>query len=224
MSLYGRTDSAGDITKAERTVVQDSLNDATVGVPDGVSEKQVLFIDETEAQLAENIARGLNSPGYWAYFEYTDVSGETRHKADLLVALADADINANETQADDQYAADVSATITFTSIAWTVPDANGDFVVGDAVANAADVVATVDGGGNVLYEWQRRSPSSGRWTRITATLDGGAYLGFNTPQLTIQPSLWAADNSADGYEYRVKLNSDNGATEVFSTVLTLTEA
>jgi hypothetical protein len=224
MSLYGRTDSAGDITKAERTVVQDSLNDATVGVPDGVSEKQVLFIDETEAQLAENIARGLNSPGYWAYFEYTDVSGETRHKADLLVALADADINANETQADDQYAADVSATITFTSIAWTVPDANGDFVVGDAAPNAADVVATVDGGGTVLYEWQRRSPASGRWTRITATLDGAAYVGFNTPQLTIQPSLWATDNSADGYEYRVKLNSDNGATEVFSTVLTLTEA
>ena len=224
MSLYGRTDSATDITKAERTVVQDSLNDGSVGDPDGVSEKQVLFIDETEAQLAQNIARGLNSPGYWSYFEYTDSSGQTRHKAEYLMALADADTNANETQSDDQYAADVAATISFASINWTAPDVNGDFVVGDGVQIQATVAATVSGGGTVLYEWQRRSPSSGRWTRITATLDDASYVGFNTNVLTIQPGLWASDATADGYEYRVKLNSDNGADEVFSTLLTLTEA
>ena len=102
MSLYGRTDSNANKTKAGR------------GVSASSQAKQILFIDDTEAALAENKARGLNAPGWWSYFTYTDSEGHTRHKAEMLVTIAGPDLNANETQADDAAAADVSVTISIT--------------------------------------------------------------------------------------------------------------
>ena len=65
MSLYGKTDSAANVTKAGR------------GVSPSSQAKQILFIDDTEAALAENKARGLNAPGWWSYFTYTDGAGNT---------------------------------------------------------------------------------------------------------------------------------------------------
>ena len=43
------------------------------------------------------------------YFTYTDTEGNTRHKAEMLVTIAGPDLNANETQADDAAAADISS-------------------------------------------------------------------------------------------------------------------
>ena len=73
MSLYGRTDSNANKTKAG------------VGIGASSQAKTVLYIDETEAALEANKERGLNAPGWWSYFTYTDSSGATRHKAEQLV-------------------------------------------------------------------------------------------------------------------------------------------
>lgn len=103
MSLYGRTDSTDNQTKAGRGVVSDS------------NTKTIVFIDDTEAQLEENKSRGLTSPGWWAYDTYTDMHGNTRHKAELMVVLAGPEANADETLADDAYAADITSLITISS-------------------------------------------------------------------------------------------------------------
>ena len=102
MSLYGRTDSNANKTKAG------------VGIGASSQAKTVLYIDETEAALEANKERGLNAPGWWSYFTYTDSSGATRHKAEQLVFVAGGDTNSNETQADDATAADVAVTIAIT--------------------------------------------------------------------------------------------------------------
>ena len=94
MSLYGRTDSNANKTKAGR------------GVSPSSQAKETIFIDDTEAALPANKARGLNAPGWWSYFTYTDGGGNTRHKAEMLVTIAGPDTNSNETQADDAVAAD----------------------------------------------------------------------------------------------------------------------
>ena len=94
MSLYGRTDSNTNVTKARRGIAVTS------------QDKQVIFVDETEASLDENRQRGIHGPGWWSYYTFTDCEGNTRHKAEMLVSLADADTNAHETQADDTVAAD----------------------------------------------------------------------------------------------------------------------
>ena len=63
MSLYGRTDSNANVTKAG------------IGIAASSQAKTVVFVDETEAALEANKERGLNAPGWWSYFTYTDADG-----------------------------------------------------------------------------------------------------------------------------------------------------
>ena len=184
MSLYGRTDSNDNKTKAGR------------GVSPSSQAKQILFIDDTEAALAENKARGLNAPGWWSYFTYTDGGGNTRHKAEMLVTIAGPDLNANETQADDAAAADVSVVITFNA----QPAPTTAVIVGQPLNLVADAIATPPGDASVLtYQWQKKSGR--RWVNVGAD------------QPTYDVAVYAEE---DAGSYRVKINSSNGAAEVIS--------
>ena len=191
MSLYGKTDSAANVTKAGR------------GVSPSSQAKQILFIDDTEAALAENKARGLNAPGWWSYFTYTDGEGHTRHKAEMLVTIAGPDLNANETQADDAAAADVSVVITINADPITQAVA-----VGGVLNLVADAIATPPGDASVLqYQWQKKSGR--RWTNI----------GANQP--TYDVAVYAESDAGD---YRCKLTSTNGAAEVITATAEVTTA
>lgn len=59
-------------------------------------------VDVTEAQVASNIAKGINTPGWVKYTTYTDAQGNTRHKAETLVAASSMTGDA----ADDSVVAD----------------------------------------------------------------------------------------------------------------------
>ena len=184
MSLYGRTDSNDNKAKAGR------------GVSPSSQAKQILFIDNTEAALAENKARGLNAPGWWSYFTYTDGEGNTRHKAEHLVTIAGPDLNANETQADDAAAADVSVLITINS----QPAPTTAVIVGQPLNLVVDAIATPPGDASVLtYQWQKKSGR--RWVNV----------GVDTPTYDV-----ATYAEGDAGSYRVKINSSNGAKEVIS--------
>ena len=192
MSLYGRTDSNANKTKAGR------------GVSASSQAKQILFIDDTEAALPENKARGLNAPGWWSYFTYTDTEGHTRHKAEMLVTIAGPDLNANETQADDAAAADVSVIIDIQ----TQP-ADTAVAVGAALQLVLAATATPPGDASVLtYQWQKKSGRS--WKNVAGatgtTYDVAAYA------------------TSDAGSYRVKINSTNGAAELISATAVVTTA
>jgi hypothetical protein len=192
MSLYGRTDSNANVTKAGRGIAATS------------QAKQVLYIDETEAALEANKERGLNAPGWWSYFTYTDASGATRHKAEQMVFIAGGDTNANETQADDATAADVAVLITIN----TQP-ADTSVAVGASLSLTLAAIATPPGDASVLtYQWQKKSGR--RWENLageTAT--------------TFDVATYAA---TDAGSYRVKINSSNGAPEVISATAVVTTA
>ena len=191
MSLYGRTDSNANKAKAAR------------GVAASAQAKQTIFIDDTEAALAENKERGLNAPGWWSYYTYTDCEGHTRHKAEMLVTIAGPDLNANETQADDAAAADVSVIITIN----TQP-ATQAVAVGDPLSLSVAAVATPPGDASPLqYQWQKKSGR--RWVNI----------GANQPTYDVDP--YAEENAGD---YRVKLTTTSGASEVISDTATVTTA
>ena len=100
MSLYGKDDSNANKTKAG------------IGVSGSSQTKTIVFIDDTEAQLAENKARGVGSPGWYSFFTYTDMHGNTRYKAEHLVSIAGPEANASETQSDDTIGADITSVIT----------------------------------------------------------------------------------------------------------------
>ena len=192
MSLYGRTDSNANKTKAG------------VGIAASSQAKTTLYIDETEAALEANKERGLNAPGWWSYYSYTDASGATRHKAEQLVFVAGGDINDNETQADDAQAADLAVLITINE----QPAPTKAVIVGQALALAVDAIATPPGDASVLtYQWQKKSGR--RWTNV----------GVNTP--TYDVPTYA---ETDAGEYRVKITSTNGAPEVISDTSTVITA
>ena len=287
MSLYGRTDSNENVTKASRGVAATS------------QAKTIVFVDDTEAALEENKGRGINQPGWWSYYTFTDCDGNTRHKAECLVTLADPEANADESQSDDTIAADVASAITISgqpsnqstrtpagailtvTRAGTAATGTGTYTINSSTAGI--VVTNVSGGaapaangyeftvsrsggtytvtvvtggsgfaatdtilvkgstlggvdttndltitvatvataaatftvtaaattGSLVYQWQRRTGSAGRWTNISgATSSSLALTGLTT--------------SSNGYEYRVKLTSSAGAEEIISNGATLT--
>ena len=192
MSLYGRTDSNANKTKAG------------VGIAASSQAKTTIYIDETEAALEANKERGLNAPGWWSYFTYTDSSGATRHKAEQLVFIAGGDTNANETQADDAQAADANVVLAI----GTQP-ADASVAVGAQLQLTVVATATPPGNNSVVtYQWQKKSGN--RYSNIS---------GATSAAYTV--ATYAA---GDAGTYRVKLNSTNGAKELISDVAVVTTA
>lgn len=190
MSLYGRTDSNANVAKAGRGIAASSQS------------KTVVFIDETEAALESNKKRGLNAPGWWSYFTYTDSSGATRHKAEHLVTLANADLNANETQSDDAIAGDAATAITI----GTQP-ADQDTSSGAATFTVA--ATTTGSGATLTYQWQKSTDAGLNFVNVANATSASLVLAGQT----------AANN---GDQYRVRVNNSIGADEVISSVATLT--
>ena len=194
MSLYGNDDSNANKTKAG------------IGIGASSQAKTVVFIDDTEAQLKSNKDRGLNAPGWWSYFTYTDSHGKTRHKAEQLVYIAKPEANAQETQSDDTIGADVLETITIGTQPANSTSSSG--------AGTFAVVSSVNQSGTQAFVWQRQKPGSNRWTNLAANTDTGiTYANFTTATLAYSG---LANDALDGYKYRVKVTTSKGATEVIS--------
>ena len=102
MALYGNTDSNANKTKVEFTRGN--------GPASASGNMTVVFVDATEADLAENKARGVTGPGWWNFHTYTQ-SGVTRTKAECLAVISNPEANSAESQSDDAIAADRGITI-----------------------------------------------------------------------------------------------------------------
>ena len=198
MSLYGRTDST-----ANRDQVA-----LTRGNGAGSVSETIVFVDDTEASLNENKSRGITAPGWWAYRTYTDAAGKTRYKAEHLMVLSNPDLNANETLADDTIAADVASAVVIDvqPAASTSASGAGTFTL---------TTSTTGTPGTLSYQWQRQTASATtRWVNIAADTDAGiTYADFTTATLAYSG---LADDSLDGYKYRVKITSAGGTEEVIS--------
>ncbi len=195
MALYGRTDSDANKTKVEATRGN--------GPASASSDMTVVFVDEQEAALAENKARGINGPGWWNFHTY-DQGGMTRTKAECLAFITGPDLNANETQADDAIAADVSVIISIN----TQP-ADTSVAVGDALQLTVAAISTPPADASTLqYQWQKLG-TNGSWANVGAN------------QTTFDVASYAA---TDAGSYRVKLTTSTGAAEVISATAVVTTA
>jgi len=160
MSLYGSTDSNANKTKAGIGVATDSQT------------KQIIYIDETEAALAQNKNRGLNAPGWWSYYTYNDAAGNARHKAEQMVFIAGGEANSGETQSDDTLAGDFLSTVsigTQPSDASVAATNTQNFAV---VATPTGEASAIDGAANAGNTAGR---TAGTYTAIAAT--GGTGSG-----------------------------------------------
>lgn len=197
MALYGNTDSNANKTKVEATRGN--------GPASASGDMTVVFVDATEADLAENKARGITGPGWWNFHTYTQ-SGVTRTKAEFLAVISNPEANSAESQADDAIAADRGITI------GTQP---ADVSVAAPAATTFAVVATLRGaaGGTATYQWEISTDSGANWASVA---NAGVYSDATTATLAISDS-----SGLDGNQYRVVVSA-TGAADVTSSAATLT--
>jgi hypothetical protein len=70
------------------------------------NSSKVFGVNVTEAGVASNIAKGLNTPGWVRYNTYTDAQGNTRNKSEVLVASSSYTAAVMGDAADDATVAD----------------------------------------------------------------------------------------------------------------------
>lgn len=178
MALWGKTDAEASKPKYLTTA----------------EKAKTVFVSTEEAVLKTNKDKGILGAGWWLVNEYTDSSGETRYKAEHLVAMSIANAVSGDA-ADDAKVADVEVTIVITS----QPSATVAFIDGQPLT--LSVVATVTSG-SLTYQWQRKSATEGaRWSNIS----GATTADYTTAALS------AAN---EGESYRVVVGSTSGAVKV----------
>lgn len=209
MSLYGKDDSNTNVTKAGR------------GVSASSQAKTIVFIDNTEAALEENKERGLNAPGWWAYYTYTDCEGNTRHKAEHLVTIADPEPNAQEDQYDDALAADATSVInitlqpanqtTYTPAGGilTFTEGAGTTLAGEA-GETYTAVAVTGGTGNDDATFTVVRDNTGAIDTVTLVDAGSDYTAADT--LTILGSDIGGDDTTDDLTITVDTVATAAAT------------
>ena len=202
MPLWGKTDSAGD-KPAWATTLE---NMDTTG-------RQLIFIDNTEAELEVNRARGFNSPGWWAYYTVEQSDGTLRYRGqECLVAISETAANAGD-QADDAVAADAAPAAISIDAQPSDEGAAGDPFTGTFVVGASG------GAGTLGFQWQvQTATQSSRWANLE---DAGVYSGTGSSTLTI---TGAAKADLDGFKFRCRVSDDGGALTVNSNKATLTFA
>lgn len=154
-----------------------------------------------EAQTPDNIAKGLNTPGWVQHVTYTDAQGNTRNKSVVLAAFSTLTSDA----ADDSVVIDPVITIGTQPTNQTGAD-------GDGISFS--VAATANNGAPVTYMWQFLEPA-GTWEDSTISNPGWA-----TGQLT-DTIAFTASALRDGYSFRCVVSTE-GAADVTSNAVTFT--
>jgi hypothetical protein len=160
----------------------------------------IVYVDQTEALLAANKAKGITQSGWYFMLETTDQDGNIRYKTELLVATKNTSGLAGDSS-DDSKVADLNAVVTI-----SVQPTNQTTISGAATFG---VTATVAPSGTATYQWQTRISATAKWVIVVGQVSATIALTGKTVANT-------------GNQYRVLVGSDNGAVKVPSSAATLT--
>jgi len=99
-----------------------------------------VFVDTTEAGIAANRARGIQTPGWNLYHTYTDADGNTRHRVEPLVVM-----KVTQGAATDVGAVVIAATAMANNTVYTIVTAGDtDFTLVGAANNDVGTEFTSD--------------------------------------------------------------------------------
>lgn len=188
------TFSPNGTTSAASAIVRPYIADHSM-----YTDANIVFVDEEEAAIPDNRARGLRSPGWWLYYTKTDGDGTERYLSELLVA-ADVLVSAAGDASDDEVAPEGTIVITVANTK----------VMNDGATStiAATVVSTP--AASLSYQWQVYGSS---WTNLA---NATFYSGVTTATL----SLTAPDYSLNGKRFRLKVTA-TGRRTTYSNIITL---
>lgn len=189
MALWGKIDNEANKPK----YLSDELrNDQSVSDKDAT-----VGVDRSEAAEEVNRLSAIKTPGWTKYRTYTDQHGNTRHKAEILVAFG------GDFEGGDNDTIPPNPVITIN----TQPTNQAVVEGGDATFN---VVASVTRGATLSYQWQENVDSEwvtqvgntdtftvaetaladdGRVFRVIVTAVGADAVTSNTVTLTVTEAL-----------------------------------
>lgn len=171
--------------------------------------QHVFFLDQVEAQQEENIAKGLNEPGWWFYKTYTDAQGQVRNKSEHLVAFSVLPSVSGDAEDD---ATVVDGTITITS-------SGSNRTIAAGASTTFTVAATLVGGTTLSYLWYADN-NTGYGFRPFTVDNEPVFTGWNTATLTA--SIPVGESATyTGWKFQCVVSSD-GCTSKTSTYKTLT--
>lgn len=164
----------------------------------------IVFLDATEAQLASNRLKGLDTPGWNRYIEYVNNAGAVRHKVENLVAINMTQATAGDA-ADDAIAGDSTFTIT------------GQPTNQNTSAGAATFTVTSAGS---TFQWQVRPVAGGQFVNASGTIGSITYSGGTTSSLGLTGASSAL--IANGTQIRCQVYNAASGNSATSNVVTLT--
>ena len=180
--------------------------------------QNVYGVDRVEVGVTENKERNFSQPGWTHYSTYVTEQGETRHKAEVLVAMSKnfasnaagnlfgtgAGTDAN----DDTVLADYR-------LLFTVQPSNASNTAGNAVVFTT-VAASDPVGATLAYSWSKRDNVND--TTYAIVPNGLGISGNTTNTLTITNVA-----NVDGNIFRLTVSTtDGGADSINSTAVTAT--
>ncbi len=166
-------------------------------------DTQIVAVSQAEAQLSTNKSRGISSPGWWAYRTYTDASGTTRHKAELIASYKDG------TAISGDFTDDLVAGDSASAVSISTQPANASVEANGSNTATFSVTAAKTGSGTLTYQWQISTDEGASFSDIS-----GATGNSHTTAAVV-----AGD---DQKQFRVKVGTTQGATELVSSTATLT--
>jgi hypothetical protein len=167
-----------------------------------IASNNIIGVDDTEASIAANKARGINTPGWTKYVTYTDMHGNTRYKTEPLVVMS----SAVTSDAPDDTIGVPDAVITILTQPSNSSAASGNAVSFTVSASVDPTSATI------LYRWEEDSGSG-----FAALNNGGVYANVSTATLNISNNALLTGNI-----YRVQLSAAGVAANTVSANATLT--
>jgi hypothetical protein len=188
MALWGKVDNEASKPKY---LSDDLRNDQSVSDKDAT-----LGVDVSEAQTAANIAKGIKTPGWTEYRTYTDTHGNTRNKAEVLVAFGGDFTGGDNDTIDPDPVITIDTQPSAASV--TSPD-----------PATFTVEASITRGAAISYQWEVSTDSGSSWEEID---------GATTDELVVEST---ADEYVDANEFRVVVSAV-GATAVTSNAVALT--
>lgn len=159
----------------------------------GTTNSGIVFVDETEAQVAANRLKGLKTPGWVEFSEYVDNTGATRYKSNVLIAITTPAATSGD-NTDDAIVSDTQFVLS------TQPAASS--IIGGVATTF--VVAGIGANG---FQWQMRPAAGGQYANLA---DAGIYSTVTTATLNLSTGTLKA---LTGNRYRcVVANTTTGAS------------
>ena len=142
----------------------------------------IIFVDDLEALVEENKARGITGAGWWSYRTYTDAQSVTRHKAECLIAMSVFPMESGD--AEDTIAVDLE---------WDYTEPTNQTAYEEAEPNIATFtvlpVTTNIAANATSFQWQKSDNDGDDWYDIV----GATGSSYTTGALTV------ADDNGDLY-------------------------